>query len=72
MDHEEELDEEDQQEMFEEAMEKVQDDAYEIACTLHNNIIPHAVKFYTGDAMPQDEDDEGEEDDEDEVLFVLC
>ncbi|CAD7930446.1 unnamed protein product [Amoebophrya sp. A25] len=58
-------DEEALEEMYEEAIEKVQDDAFEIANVLKNNIIPHAVKFYTGEALPDDSDAE-DEDDEDE------
>eukprot|EP00392_Amoebophrya_sp_AT5.2_P019272 g20038.t1 len=66
VDPEEELDPEDMEEAYEEAIEKVQDDAYEVAQVLRDNIIPHAVKFYTGDAMPQDDDEEDDDDSHDE------
>merc|ERR1712194_594993 len=51
-------DEEELEQAYEDALEKVSDDAYEMGLALRNNIIPFAVRWYTGEACPLDDEDE--------------
>merc|ERR1712129_317645 len=54
-------------------IETLMENDHEIGCALRDNIIPFAVRWYTGEASPEDdeeydddEDDEDDDDDEDE------
>lgn len=58
--------EEEMDEAYEQAMERVIDEAYEQGIQLKDAIVPFAVRFYTGEAVPVDEDEDDEEFDEDE------
>merc|ERR1712217_825200 len=58
-------DEEEMEQAYEDALEKVNDDAYEMGMCLRDNIIPFAVRWYTGEAMPEEEEYEEGDDDED-------
>jgi len=58
-------DEEELEQAYEDSLEKVSDDAYEMGLCLRDNIIPFAVRWYTGEACPLDKDDD-DDDDEDE------
>lgn len=42
------------------------EDDYDIAHAIRTDIIPDAIKWYTGEAVPDDEDDEDDDEDEDE------
>merc|ERR1712224_847050 len=58
---------EDDDEMEDKMDMYIQED-YETAEALRDQIIPHAVRYYTGEAVPDDdsEDDEDDEDDDDD------
>merc|ERR1712203_249035 len=58
----EELEEMDEEDVVEMVLEQVADSFNGI----QENIIPFAVRWYTGEADPQDSDDEDDEDDEEE------
>merc|ERR1719203_688772 len=53
-------DEDDDEQMVDMIMEHDHD----VGCALRDNIIPFAVRWYTGEASPQDDDDDEDEDDE--------
>ena len=62
------MDEEDEEDVDEEEMEAPQDalqEDYEIGCIIKDKIIPHAVSWFTGEAIEDEEYDEEEEYDED-------
>merc|ERR1712194_634793 len=64
-------DEEELEQAYEDALEKVTDDAYEMGLCLRDNIIPFAVRWYTGQACSfeaerDDEDGDGDEDDDED------
>lgn len=61
-------DEDELEQAYEDALEKVSDDAYEMGLCLRDNIIPFAVRWYTGQACPMDDDDDMEDggDDQDD------
>ena len=64
MDDEDEEEDQDEDEVLE--MYLSQD--YELCCALRDFIVPHAVKWYTGEAVDDEEDyDDDEDDDEEEV-----
>jgi len=46
-------------------MELLIENDYEIGCSVRDMLIPFAVRWYTGEAAPDDYDDDGEEDEED-------
>mmetsp|Transcript_104544 Transcript_104544/g.207602 ORF Transcript_104544/g.207602 Transcript_104544/m.207602 type:complete len:329 (+) Transcript_104544:75-1061(+) len=50
-------------------IETLMENDYEIGCALRDNIIPFAVRWYTGEARPEEDDvsEDDEEDDEDDV-----
>ncbi|CAJ1454245.1 unnamed protein product [Effrenium voratum] len=54
----------------EQMMELLLENDYEIGCCVRDQLIPYAVRWYTGEAVPEDhgfdEDDEEEDDEEDE------
>jgi nucleosome assembly protein 1-like 1 len=62
-------DEDIDQDMAEELQDLMEQD-YDIGSTIRDKIIPHAVSWFTGEALQgedfEDEDEEGNEDDEDE------
>merc|ERR1719232_300317 len=71
MDEEEEVDDEDEEEL----MTYLMDNDHEVGTALRDNIIPFAIRWYTGEAAPEyermgpedsDEDEESEEEDEDD------
>mmetsp|Transcript_16076 Transcript_16076/g.35287 ORF Transcript_16076/g.35287 Transcript_16076/m.35287 type:complete len:350 (-) Transcript_16076:121-1170(-) len=50
-----------------EVLEFLMDNDYEIGCALRDQIVPFAVRWYTGEASPDDDDDdEGEEEEDDD------
>merc|ERR1712194_528869 len=64
-------DEDELEQAYEDALEKVTDDAYEMGLCLRDNIIPFDVRWYTGqacsfEAESDDEDEDDAEDDEEE------
>jgi len=62
-------DEDELQQAYEDALEKVSDDAYEMGLCLRDNIIPFAVRWYTGQACsfePESDEDGSEEEEEEE------
>merc|ERR1712194_19100 len=64
-------DEDELEQAYEDALEKVTDDAYEMGLCLRDNIIPFAVRWYTGqacsfEAESDDEDEDGDEDDDED------
>ncbi|XP_031120240.1 nucleosome assembly protein 1;1-like [Ipomoea triloba] len=60
---------EDEEELEEETAELLQcqmEQDYEIGSTIREKIIPHAVSWFTGEAVSDDEDDDDNEDDEED------
>jgi len=55
-------DEEDDEGMIELLMEN----DYEIGCCIRDQLVPFAVRWYTGEAAPDDDDDDFDEDDEED------
>jgi len=47
-------------------MEMIIDDDYDKGCALRQQIIPYAVRWYTGEASPEEEDEEEDEEDEED------
>merc|ERR1719387_210545 len=64
MPHQLEDQEEDEEECLD-LMECLISDDYEQALALREYIVPHAVRWYTGEACEDDDEDEDDEDDED-------
>ena len=63
------MEEEDEDDVDEEEMEALQDalqEDYEIGCIFKDKIIPHAVSWFTGEALSDDEEEEEGDEDEDE------
>eukprot|EP00396_MALV-II-16_sp_LP-1_P000114 gene114-28_t len=59
--------EEELDEAYEQAIERVMDEAYEQGLQLRDSLIPFAIRFFTGEALPiDDEEDEEDADDDDE------
>ncbi|CAK8985567.1 unnamed protein product [Durusdinium trenchii] len=50
----------------EEMVEALMENGYECGMALRTQILPYAVRWYTGEAAPDDEDDEEEEEEEEE------
>ncbi|KAL3330253.1 hypothetical protein AABB24_034213 [Solanum stoloniferum] len=64
---------EDAEELDEETAELLQgqmEQDYEIGSTIREKIIPHAVSWFTGEAVPIDDEEEGDDDDEEEEDYV--
>mmetsp|Transcript_14129 Transcript_14129/g.22475 ORF Transcript_14129/g.22475 Transcript_14129/m.22475 type:complete len:352 (+) Transcript_14129:98-1153(+) len=47
-------------------VEMMMENDFEIGCSIRDNLIPFAVRWYTGEAAPDDDFDEDEEEDEDD------
>jgi len=47
-------------------MEDILDQTFEMGCGIRDQIIPFAVRWYTGEASPDDDDDDDDEDEEEE------
>jgi len=58
-------DEEDDGEDDDQMLEYIMDGDHDIGLAVRDQIIPFAVRFYTGEAVPDRDDDEDDEDDED-------
>merc|ERR1712136_331182 len=57
-----ELEEVDEDELDEEDMsERFMEEDHEIGCLMSRELIPYAVRWYTGEATPEDDDEEEEE-----------
>merc|ERR1712136_330071 len=41
------------------------EEVHEIGCLMSRELIPYAVRWYTGEATPEDDDDEDDEDEDD-------
>ncbi|KAK4366263.1 hypothetical protein RND71_014143 [Anisodus tanguticus] len=64
---------EDAEELDEETAELLQgqmEQDYEIGSTIREKIIPHAVSWFTGEAIPIDEEEDDEEEEEEEEDYV--
>ncbi|KAK4730012.1 hypothetical protein R3W88_023000 [Solanum pinnatisectum] len=64
---------EDAEELDEETAELLQgqmEQDYEIGSTIREKIIPHAVSWFTGEAVPIDDEEEGDDADEEEEDYV--
>merc|ERR1719473_47254 len=64
-DVEDEGEDDDDDEDFDKMDMYIQDDV-EYAESLRDQIIPHAVRYYTGEANPDDDEDDDEDDDDDD------
>merc|ERR1712228_582650 len=47
-------------------VEMLMENDHEIGCALRDQIIPFGVRWYTGEAAPEDDDDEDGDDDDDD------
>ncbi|CAK0855945.1 unnamed protein product [Prorocentrum cordatum] len=57
----------DDDEDYEQVMEMIMGNDHDMGCAVRDNIIPYAVRWYTGEAAPDmDDGDEGEEEESDE------
>merc|ERR1711920_277540 len=59
-------DDEDDDDDDDEILEAIMQRDHECGMALRDNVIPFAVRWYTGEATPQDDDDDEDEEDEDE------
>merc|ERR1712136_254394 len=60
-----ELEEVDEDELDEEDMsERFMEEDHEIGCLMSRELIPYAVRWYTGEATPEDDDDDDDEEEE--------
>jgi len=50
----------------EQLMEMIMDNDHDMGCAIRDNIIPFAVRWYTGEAAPEMDDDDEEEEEEDD------
>merc|ERR1719282_1932529 len=66
-DEDDEEDEEDDEE-DDELVKYLMDGDHDIGMAMRDNIIPFAVRWYTGEAAPEDDDDDDDEDSEEEDL----
>lgn len=57
---------EEENEDDEQILEMLMDNDYQVGCALRDNIIPFAVRWYTGEAAPDQDDDDYDEEDEEE------
>lgn len=63
------MDEEDEESMDEhkeEIIELLLETHYDIGETMKDSVIPFAVRWYTGEAAPDESDDDDDDDDEDD------
>jgi len=58
--------EDEEEEDGEEIVEMLMENDYEVGCALRDNIVPFAVRWYTGEAAPDDDDSEDEEEEDEE------
>jgi len=62
-------DEDEDDDDYEEIINMLMENDYEVGCALRDNIIPFAVRWYTGEAAPEEDDDDEEDEEEDDDDF---
>jgi len=62
-------DDEDDEDDYGAIIDMLMENDFEIGCALRDNIIPFAIRWYTGEAAPEEDDDDEDEEEEDDEDF---